>query len=382
MFVIARNGRRSLIFKLNSIRNFSNNTEKTSYYHYESDPGPKFIEPSTQRILKSLTCPSVEKVFRKKSSQNSIEYQFMTTEKLEKKFEEMSALADKYLQMPPVVMVKNNAPKIISNDPALKNFSENTHIFTDITFGLKQSERKVVIRHVDGTLENASMEVQKRMNQLYFPLKGRKLYCPKMLQEPHFQRCLDEFKYEFVLDRLCIQYEPYEKEYHDLTSTLYMHVNENKKFHDLRSTRHFGPMAFFFAWHKIIDDMLYDMIKKEYLRNGVELIALMNDLHNIEYDKKILDRIEKSPKQFGIVEELKKSLNSTPDDIHEEIRNAIGKSREDFEIDDFCLNFIENFVKSKALKRIPLELAIQTFKETNDEKRRLYEGLRKAHGIN
>ena len=78
----------------------------------------------------------------------------------------------------------------------------------------------------------------------------------------------------------------------------------------------------------------------------------------------------------------KEATEPNPLYVSDDIKNAIGKSRHDFDADDICLPFIEEFVKNKSMKKVPLELAIQTFKETNDEKKKLYEGLRKAHGIN
>lgn len=238
---------------------------------------------------------------------------------------------------------------------------------------------------MDGTLQYAPLETAKRMKQIYVPLNGRKLRTPRMFQKEHLQRCLNEFQYEFILDRLCVQFEPTERDFHDIANQVYIHINEHKKFNDLRSTRHFGPMVFFFAWHKNIDDLLGDMIKRDFLRNGIELIALLYKLHGIENKSSILlaklDNISKTSAKA--LAELRKTYApaASTDDIHEEIKTAIGKSREDFSADEDCLKFIEDYVKQHALKKVQLELAIQTFKEVNDEKKKLYEGLRKAHGV-
>ncbi|XP_055838236.1 28S ribosomal protein S22, mitochondrial [Episyrphus balteatus] len=355
----------------------SNNT-----LQYDKDPSSDFLNPKIQSLLKSLTRVRLDKVFRKRSvTDNTVEYKFLTTEQLEDEFKRIIAESESNLQMPPVVMVKQDQQKIISQDPALKNFADSKFVITDITFGIKQNQRKVIVRQIDGTLEYAPIETTKRMIQTYFPLPGRKIRTPRMFEEKNLQKCLDEFKYEFVLDRLCIQYEPFEKEFHSVSAKVYSHINEHKKFDDLRSTRHFGPMAFFLAWHKQIDDLLYDVIKRDYLRNGVELITILYQIHKIPFDESVIKKLESIPQSSDILGELKKSYQGTSDDIHEEIKSAIGKSREDFEADDICLGFIENFVKQHALKKVQLEMAIQTFKEDNDEKKKLYEGLRKAHGV-
>ncbi|XP_055917144.1 28S ribosomal protein S22, mitochondrial [Eupeodes corollae] len=375
--------RKPLCIDLNkTLLNLSLRCNSNAALQYDKDPSSDFLNPKIQSLLKSLTRVRLDKVFRKRSVQdNTVEYKFLTTEQLEDEFKRIIADSESNLQMPPVVMVKEDKQKIISQDPALKNFSDSKFVITDITFGIKQTQRKVVVRQIDGTLEQAPMEVTKRMIQTYFPLPGRKIRTPRMFEEKNLQRCLDEFKYEFVLDRLCIQYEPFEKEFHSVSAKVYSHINEHKKFDDLRSTRHFGPMAFFLAWHKQIDDLLYDIIKRDYLRNGVELITILYKIHKIPFDESVLQKLDSIPQSSDILGELKKSYQGTSDDIHEEIKSAIGKSREDFEADDICLGFIDNFVKQHSLKKVQLEMAIQTFKEDNDEKKKLYEGLRKAHGV-
>ncbi|XP_075147950.1 mitochondrial ribosomal protein S22 [Haematobia irritans] len=373
---------RGIIVK-NSVRNAS---IKGITLEYDKDPQPLFTDPETQKLLKSITQLQVEKVFRKATvPKNTSEYKFMTTEELEDEFLKTIERARTKLQMPPVVKVKEDSPKVISEDKALTGFSNTKYVITDISFGLKPTERKVVVRETDGTLRYAPMEVAKRMKQLYAPLAGRKIRTPKMFEDEHFQRCLDEHKYEFILDRLVVQFEPYETEYHRLSSKVYQHLNETKEFDQLRSTRHFGPMAFFYAWHKCIDDLLYDMIRRDYLRNGAELIALYYKIHKVpENYTELMQKLE----QYTSVEDialkslrtpLKKTLENG--DIHDEIEIAIGKSARDFEMDELCLQFIENFIGSHALKKVQLELAVQTLKEINAEKKQLYDGLSKAHGV-
>lgn len=42
--------------------------------------------------------------------------------------------------------------------------------------------RLIVVREPDGTLREANKDERHRMNQLYFPVKGRSLYHPRMFQ--------------------------------------------------------------------------------------------------------------------------------------------------------------------------------------------------------
>uniref|UniRef100_T1PAJ3 Mitochondrial 28S ribosomal protein S22 n=1 Tax=Musca domestica TaxID=7370 RepID=T1PAJ3_MUSDO len=373
---------KNVVFKT-SVRNAA---IKGVTLEYDKDPQPLFTDPETQKLLKSVTQLQIEKVFRKATVQKlSSEYKFMTTEELEDEFQRTIERAKAKLQMPPVVKVKDDTQKIISEDKALKGFSDTKYVITDISFGIKPTERKVVVRETDGTLRYAPMDVAKRMKQLYVPLPGRKIRTPKMFEDEHFQRCLDEHKYEFILDRLVVQYEPYEADYHRLCSKVYQHLNETKEFDKLRSTRHFGPMAFFYAWHKCIDDLLYDMIRRDYLRNAAELIALYYKIHNVsENYGELLQKLDQyTSMEDNALKTLRNPLRKALDngDIHEEIETAIGKSSKDFEIDEMCLGFIEHFISTHALKKVQLELAVQTLKEINAEKKQLYEGLSKAHGV-
>ncbi|XP_011180957.2 28S ribosomal protein S22, mitochondrial [Zeugodacus cucurbitae] len=351
---------------------------------YERDPQPQFTDPETQKLLKSMTQLQLDKIFQKTTvADNSVDYKLMTVEMLEEEFRKSIERAKKRLQMPPVVQMKKDERRIISNDSALSGFSDTKYVITDITYGLRQSERKVVVRQTDGTLEYAPMEITKRMHQLYFPLNGRSIRIPRMFEDEHLQRCLDEQKYLFILNRMVVQFDPFEPEFHYISSRVYQHINETKQFDALRSTRHFGPMTFFFAWHRCIDDLLYDMVRRDYLQNATELIALLYKLHNMESNyKDVLKRVDEiKPQEDLALKELEKELKRTSKDVKEDIQSTIGKTQVDFEVDDLCLPFIEDYISKHALKKVQLELATQTIKEINAEKRQLFEGLNKVHGI-
>ncbi|XP_062126504.1 small ribosomal subunit protein mS22 [Drosophila sulfurigaster albostrigata] len=373
---------------LQNVRQLSSAGLKSSTLQYATDPQPQFTDAETQQLLQSMTQLQLDKVFRKRTvPDNSVHTQFMTTAQLEKEFLLTIEKAQQLLQMPPVVKIKEDTERIISKDPALKDFATTKYVFTDITFGLPQSERKVVVRDVDGTLSYATLDITKRMNQLYFPLDGRKFYTPRMFSDEQlFQRCLDEHKYEFILDRLTVQYEPYEAEFHNISAKVFEHLNESKQFDQLRSTRHFGPMAFFYAWHRCIDDLLYDMIRRDYLLNAVQLIALSYKIHKVPLDYQAtlrqLEELQPSPAVKALAELRSGLRQHQAKGIENEIQTAIGKTETDFQADEISLRFIEQYIGSEhALKKVQLELAVQTLKELNLEKQQLYEGLKKAHGV-
>ncbi|XP_065084097.1 small ribosomal subunit protein mS22 [Ochlerotatus camptorhynchus] len=343
----------------------STGADMKSFLSYDKDPGPAFMRDDVQKLLKSMTRLELDRVFRKRSvKNNTVEYKFMTNDQLRQEVMQSIGRADRMLQMPPVVDVMRENPKVLSKDGALKGFSDVKMVFTDITFGLKNSKRTIVERLPDGTLQEAAYATRKRLNQIYFPLKGRYVRTPQMFEAGNLKKILEAKEYEFVLDRACVQFEPYEKEYHDITATVYLHVNENKAFDLLRSTRHFGPMCFFLAWHRLVDNLLLDVIKRNYLRNGVELIALYASLH---------DGLQMKAENF---EQLKKHVLSTEPPMFE----SEDKSLEELQQDEKYLTVIEQFVGEHCTKKVQLNLAIAAYREMAHERQQLAEGIRKMHG--
>lgn len=336
-----------------------------NFLSYDKDPGPVFLRDDVQKLLRSMTRLELDRVFRKRSVRdNTVEYKFMTDEQLRQEVRQSIGRAERLLQMPPVVNVMQENPKVLSKDGALKGFSEAKMVFTDITFGIKNSKRSIVERLPDGTLQEANYETRKRLNQIYFPLKGRHIRTPKMFEPANLRKLLEAGDYEFVLDRACVQYEPYEADYHDITATVYQHLNEHKAFDSLRSTRHFGPLTFFLAWHRLIDDLLLDMIKRDYLRNATELIILHNSLHQIP--NTTLEGLNT----------LEQHVLSTEPPMFEPEQ----KSEEELRQDGRYLAVIEQFVAQHCTKKVQLNLALAAYRETAAEKLQLAEGLRKMHG--
>ncbi|XP_055601675.1 28S ribosomal protein S22, mitochondrial [Uranotaenia lowii] len=338
--------------------------DNKSFLVYDKDPGPQFVRQDVQKLLRSMSRLELDKVFRKRSvNDNTVEYKFMTDEQLKGEVVQSISKARRLLQMPPVVAIMQDSPKVLSKDGALKGFSESKVVITDITYGVKNSKRVIVERLPDGTLQDAAYETRKRLNQIYFPLNGRKVRLPKMFEPGQLKKILENGEYEFVLDRACIQFEPYEQEYHDVTTTVYQHVAENKAFDALRSTRHFGPMCFFLAWHRLIDDLLLDMIKRDYLRNGVELITLYCSLNDVSL----------ASKDF---EPLKQQVLETDAPVFD----VEDKTVKDLQQDEKYLVLIEQFVSEQSTKKVQLNLAIASYREMAMERQALVEGLRKMHG--
>ena len=57
------------------------------------------------------------------------------------------------------------------------------------------------MREPDGSLRTSSWEEKDRINQIYFPKEGRRLYTPQMFEPEQLESVMGPAKYEYILDR-------------------------------------------------------------------------------------------------------------------------------------------------------------------------------------
>lgn len=161
--------------------------------------GQMFMKREVQFMLKQLARPDISKVFRRKKDGRSLrtsEFKFMSDSQLEEAQRKMKKKLWKLLQMPPVVAIKPEADEVLSRDDALQGFHTSKYLFTDISQGIKDKERFVVVRETDGTLRTAYNEECKRAKQIYFDYPGREVVPPKMFHDEYFQaRPLNKFSW-------------------------------------------------------------------------------------------------------------------------------------------------------------------------------------------
>lgn len=260
-------------------------------------------------------------------------YKFMTDEELQESMKEAHKKADELLQIPPAIPAKLPETKIISNDPALQGLETSRNVFVDITFGLKDFDRLITVRNMDGTLEEADMATRQRINQTYFPKQGRSIKPPKVFSGEYFSNILSKQEYKFILDLACLQYEPYDPEYQRITSVTYQYLNEENGFEKLRSTRHFGALCFFLVWNNTIDNLLIDLLETSYIDEAHQLIELYTKIHKVGINK------------------------------------------------DGNFKDIEDYIKHFATKKGMLELALQAYKDVRKKKLEMESGIKIAHGL-
>lgn len=84
--------------------------------------------------------------------------------------------------MPPVVKQRLDPSALLCEDLALKDHDTAKYVFTDITYGLKDKDRFVVVREPEGTLRHATWQERDRVIQVYFPKPSREMEKPKMFE--------------------------------------------------------------------------------------------------------------------------------------------------------------------------------------------------------
>lgn len=306
----------------------------------DRDPAPLFFNQEVQQLLKTLTRVDYNKVFRTIKLGQRIdapEYRFVTNAELDALMAESKKKAEERLQMPPVVKKRTEINEIISRDPALQGYKPFKFVFTDISFNVSNLDRTIVVRELDGTLRRATWDERHRLNEIYYPSVGRKISKPKKFEQEYFTDLLNREEYEFILNCACVQFEPNDPEYHRITEEVYSQVNLLKHFDRLRSTRHYGPFAFYLAWNKNIDTLIMENIQTSRIDDAALLVRLYHKIH------------------------------------------PTAKSA-DVQYDGDDLKLVENYIQLESPKKGTLELQMQSYKEIERERKELAEGIKRAHG--
>jgi len=218
-----------------------------------------FFDSGVQTRLARLTGMDYSKVFRVAKLGKKIAaptYAFLTQKELEQEQAKALAKAKVKLQMPPVLDARSEETDILEVDPAIQGFDGVQLVFTDITFGVHDRDRFIVVRDPDGTLRHASPEQRDRLNQIYFPKEGRNVDAPGMFLEENLEVLLKQKRYLRILDRNCAQFEPDHPDYIRVAEMVYDRVDTNGDYTDLWSTRHYGPMVFHLVWQRKVDNLL------------------------------------------------------------------------------------------------------------------------------
>ncbi|XP_075956317.1 small ribosomal subunit protein mS22 [Anarhichas minor] len=241
---------------------------------------PQFTDPAVQDVLTGITGLDLQKVFRPiKEELNPPTYKLMTDEQLEQAVELATEQAKKLLQMPPVLPERKPINDVLSEDKILDDMDTAKYVFTDITYNIPHRERFIVVREPNGALRKATWEERDRLVQVYFPKDGRKLAAPLIFKEENIKMVFSQDRHEDVLDLCLVQFEPDSSDYIRVHAATYEDLDKHGKYELLRSTRHFGGLAWYLLSARRADGLIVDMLKRELLQDAVSLVSLFHAVH-------------------------------------------------------------------------------------------------------
>uniref|UniRef100_A0A3P8W256 Mitochondrial ribosomal protein S22 n=1 Tax=Cynoglossus semilaevis TaxID=244447 RepID=A0A3P8W256_CYNSE len=241
---------------------------------------PQFTDEAVKDILRRITGLDLQKVFRPiKQELKAPTYKLMTDEQLEQAVALAKEQAEKLLQMPPVLPERTPISDVLSEDRVLEGMDSAKYVFTDITYNIPHRERFIVVREPTGTLRKATWEERDRLIQVYFPKEVRKISPPHIFKEENLKMVFSQDQHEHVLNLCLVQFEPDSSEYIKVHTATYEDLEKHDKYDLLRSTRHFGGLAWYLVKARRIDGLIVDMLKRQLLQDAVSLVRLFHMVH-------------------------------------------------------------------------------------------------------
>lgn len=292
--------------------------------HY--DPGRTFLKKDVQNILYRITGLDSRRLTERKDMTEMLElptHRFLTVEEFEIERTRGYLRAKQKLKIPPVTAPRQPGGELISADSQLDKLLEHKMVFTDITYGLKDRDRAVVVREQNGTLRNATWDEKMRMCQTFVPRAGRECFLPRVFQPEFLPRALEHVSAFYLLDSACTQLEPDDPDYIRVVHAVYDDVDKKGTYEELYSTRFFGGLVFYLACVARLDGLTLDRLKRNKLSDAADVLRLLNILHpkckcalaaareaEPPKDRRLIDIYVGTMAKGNLVEKLRKTLGS------------------------------------------------------------------------
>nr|CAG4635647.1 EOG090X0AW0 [Artemia franciscana] len=282
-------------------RNF-NTTSKD--FNAVKDPAELFFNPDVQARLKTLTGRDENRIFNPKKlgkRLSSPKYEFMTKAQLEEALKDSQKKMDIKLQMPPLLSARQEINEVITADPELKGLDDSKFVFTDISLGVPERKRLVVVRDPEGTLRKATWEERERMLQIYFPRPGREILPPPMFNEDNLKKEVwdDISRLNKILSRVFLTFTAKDRNDIKEKEKVYDTLDVKEDFHTLKEKRFFIPWTFIFVGTKRTDSLFLAMIHYVLIAQKNCLLNFFVLLHQSYYNIQVLIygcKLQKSPK--------------------------------------------------------------------------------------
>ena len=87
-----------------------------------------------------------------------------------------------------------------------------------------------------------------------------------------------------------MRFEPDDPDFLRITHRVYEYINQARDYDVLYSSRFFGPMVFYLAWHKKLDHLVAHLLNnRDHLQDSVKVARLHYILHDIEHKIPVQD---------------------------------------------------------------------------------------------
>jgi len=248
--------------------------------HY--DPSRTFLKKDVQRLLYRMTGLDSQRLTERSNMTQMLElpiHRFLTVEEFEIERTRGFLRARKKLKIPPVMAPRKPGGDVISQNSQLDKLLEHKMIFTDITYGLKDRDRVVVVRETDGTLRDSTWDEKMRMCQTFFPRLGRETFLPRMFKPEFLSHALSHVSATYLLESACAQLEPDDPDYIRVVHAVYDDVDQKGTYDELYSTRFFGGLVFYLTCVARLDGLMLNRLIKGTLADAADVVKLLNILH-------------------------------------------------------------------------------------------------------
>ncbi|KAM7540436.1 hypothetical protein Aperf_G00000029719 [Anoplocephala perfoliata] len=211
-------------------------------------------------------------------------------------------LTSQKLQMPPVMNERppdDHESSVISRNPELRGILPANQKLAFVDIGLDSSRRRrlILIREPDGILRHADASERDRLNQVFFPLPGRRLRTPSLFRDANLEVALKNGFHEYLLDLILIQFEPDSPDYIRISRRVYNDavakiwtqsaLSSNQEADEtsnivtrLRSTRHYGPFTLYvISYLRQPGSLLQETLSHQCLDTAYRLLVLTSILH-------------------------------------------------------------------------------------------------------
>ncbi|XP_052717464.1 28S ribosomal protein S22, mitochondrial-like [Crassostrea angulata] len=261
------------------------------------DPFPLFMEEGVQTILNDITGIDLKKTALLQPKKLPLKPVLRAVPDKELKRLQADSFKkerSKIEQRPPFMRARKEISRELARNPEIAPVMTNNLLFID-TSAFTRSERAnkdkvVVVRDTEGTLRTATQEERDRAIQIAFPVRGRTIFPSSFFKPENLHNALQRCRHSYVLDKVCVQYDPDHPEFLRITKEIYDYILERREFDALRGTRHFGSMAFYLSLCHREYELVLDMLERKLIVDVMDYIRLHRKIHSQEGSKGSLSR--------------------------------------------------------------------------------------------